>query len=73
MYAAPAQAVFATTPFAFTILAFKGKIRNSLGTYWMSTIKARVLFVWALDSFTAGIIPQTIICRTEETKNLRSP
>jgi len=45
LYAAPAHAVFVTTPVAFTISELSGKIRYNRGTYWSKTIRARALLL----------------------------
>lgn len=45
LYAAPAQAVLVTNPVALIIWELKGKIRYSLGTYWIRTISAKALLL----------------------------
>lgn len=45
LYAAPAQAVFVTTPVALTNSELKGKIKYNLGIYCKRTIKARALLL----------------------------
>jgi hypothetical protein len=45
LYAAPAQAVFVTTPVALMISELNGKIRYNLGIYWSRTISTMALLV----------------------------
>ncbi|RWR83305.1 hypothetical protein CKAN_01205700 [Cinnamomum micranthum f. kanehirae] len=75
MYAdcTPAQAVLATTPVVLTIRAFNGNMRNNLGTYWIRTIRERVLLErLAVEYFTTGITHQITNCnkkKKERNKN----
>ena len=63
LYAAPAQAVFVTTPVALIIWELNGKIRYNLGTYWSKTISTRALLVWsAWELLIAGITNHMTIC-----------
>lgn len=63
LYAAPAQAVFVTTPVAFIICELKGKIRYNLGMYWSRTINARALFLWSVrELLVAGMTNHMTIC-----------
>jgi hypothetical protein len=63
LYAAPAQAVLVTTPFAFTILEFKDTMRKTLGMYWINTIIESVLLLRLAVELTAGIMNQIMICK----------
>lgn len=69
LYAAPAHAVFATTPVVFMIRWFNGKMRKIRGMYWIKTNSARVLLAWsALEFLVAGITNQITSCATSQAK-----
>lgn len=69
LYAAPAQAVFVTTPVALIIWELKGKIRYKRGTYWSRTINTRVLLVWSAEELLiAGIMNHMTIWQIKRDK-----